>query len=758
MKFEQIYRLSFDVMLVLASLTLSLEVSDSTADMLYPVLVGFVAVVTFLTVDRNPRLGLSRIAANVLGLVSMGLLFSEYSADESLLLLALGHWLIYLQLIKMFLPKTVEDDWFLFLLGLMQVLIGSVLSQSDYLGVVLFAWALSSLWVLYLFSLHREAIRSRAVPVLTAGPSPSIDDPYPSLIDLPFLFSAFRIAVMTLILGGFIFLAMPRASVIRPTKAGEPVAQHLTGFDETVTLGQLGEILESDNVVMSVEMYDPENNRIAPPPEALWRGVTMDQYESPKGRWRRQINVQATIPDLLTSNNIQPKIVQQIKLEPNDLTVLFALRPVLSAKTTARDTPLFNGLDGTIYRSDARSGSYDYTVVSIADSKSPQPGEYRLRGRLRLLLSLPGPLSERLQAIAQPIVESIPPEDLAARARALEAYLRDSGEFGYTLQMNVFDSSIDPILDFLVNRKEGHCEYFASALALLLRSVGIPSRVVNGFKGGDWNEMGQVLSIRQKHAHSWVEAYVGEKLVDRGVIDGEPKPPVTLPDWITLDPTPGTARNQSVAQVSGFAGNFRQITDFIRYIWVFYIAGFNSERQDRLLYNPIRELIAKAGEGFVMMGQGVRSAAAKLLFFESAGSFVSVRGFFVSFLGLLFLLALVRGVHWLWRFLVRWYRGADIDPDVVPAEVLIYRRLAQLLSKHGLDRPPTETQQEFARRAGVYLTARGTETEPVAEVPVQVVDAFYRIRFGHLSLEPARLKRLEDRLDALEGSLRDSQT
>ena len=96
-------------------------------------------------------------------------------------------------------------------------------------------------------------------------------------------------------------------------------------------------------------------------------------------------------------------------------------------------------------------------------------------------------------------------------------YLRESGEFSYSLKMDVADPTIDPVEDFLVNRKAGHCEYFASALAMLLRSVGIPARVVNGFKGGDWNDLAQILYVRQKHAHSWVEVYLGE--------DPEPTPP-----------------------------------------------------------------------------------------------------------------------------------------------------------------------------------------------------------------------------------------
>src|SRR5208282_4488659 len=89
------------------------------------------------------------------------------------------------------------------------------------------------------------------------------------------------------------------------------------------------------------------------------------------------------------------------------------------------------------------------------------------------------------------------------------SHLRHSRGVGFTMEKNGVRSQLDPVEDFLVNRKKGHCEYFASALALLLRSIDIPARIVNGFKGGDWNDLTQSMYVRQKHAHSWVEAYVG---------------------------------------------------------------------------------------------------------------------------------------------------------------------------------------------------------------------------------------------------------
>jgi hypothetical protein len=181
--------------------------------------------------------------------------------------------------------------------------------------------------------------------------------------------------------------------------------------------------------------------------------------------------------------------------------------------------------------------------------------------------------------------------------------------------------------------------------------------------------------------------------------------------------------------------------------------GYNADRQRRLIYDPIQQLIKEARSGFAMMGQAIRPAIANLLHFKDIGQFVSVRGFFVSFTALLILVALARIVMWAVRRIVRWYRGPDRDESSLSAGVVFYRRLTQLLAEYGLERPPAETQQEFARRAIVFLTGRGSTTESVADVPRLVVDAFYRVRFGQLALSPERLKHLEARLDALEASL-----
>ena len=217
---------------------------------------------------------------------------------------ALGHWLIYLQLVKYFLPKTAEDDWFLFLLGLMQVLIGSVINQSDQVGTWLFLWAMLAVWVLGQFFLQREARRllpatndtsdrtsstplsrslSRAVrcSVRRGDGSRHGDDAGPGRTDLSGVAAPSR--------------ARP---AIRPAA---PMSRHLTGFDEEVQLGQLGEILENDTVVMTVELTDDDDKTIRPAEEPLWRGVTMLRYD--KGRWHRQSKPTQTVVSFHTTDH-----------------------------------------------------------------------------------------------------------------------------------------------------------------------------------------------------------------------------------------------------------------------------------------------------------------------------------------------------------------------------------------------------------------------------------------------------------------------
>jgi protein-glutamine gamma-glutamyltransferase len=747
MSFQALYRVSFYVMLTLATLVLSIDATtDSKIAMLYPPTVAIAGALAFLSVDRNPRLGLSRSMGYALWGILTGLVYVEWSITGHLLI-ALAHWLVYHQLIEIFMVKTVENDWLLFGLGLMQVLVGTVISQSDAVGAALFAWAVSALWVLGLFYLHREALRNGEPKTATSAPAALKAGPYPGLIDLSFVIASLRVALITLAMGGVIFLSMPRTRAAGQSQRGGPLPKHLTGFGEEVQLGQLGEVLENDSVVMTIELFDGNNNRLKLATEPLWRGVSMGLYE--QGRWQR---VRASTKGLSSEPRrhiaAEETIFQRIKLEATDTTVLFALRPVLDAEAQAEEDrmpPELSIVDGSLQRQDTRSGTYDYQVWSDRNSDHIQPNEkFPDFVRQLDLVQVPDEIRGRLRAIAEPIVQAIPATDRARRARALEVYLRDSGAFGYTLKMDVKDSTIDPVLDFLVNRKQGHCAYFASALTLLLRSIDIPARMINGFKGADYNDLSGLLTVREKHAHSWVEALVDEQI---GAQEAR-----RSPVWLTLDPTPALAREETVEKVGGLSPRFRMFSDFIRYVWVFYIAGYDEQRQRRLIYEPIMNLLTSARRGIHAIGLVAATVFRRLFHFQSVGSFFSVRGFLATFfaLGLVVLsFGLFKRVG---RWLLRWLRGAGNDISSLSVGVAVYRRLTQLLAEVGLERPPPETPREFARRAGGFLNGRGSE--PLADLPAEVVEAYYSIRFGDHALPEETLERLEQRLDTLAATLR----
>ncbi len=767
MRLERLYRFSLYLMLVLATLILSVDANQyNRFALMYPLLVGVACALAFVSVDLDPRRGLSRDLANLLGLASFVIAMMEYWSSPEILALALGHWLVYLQLIKVFLPKTVEDDWFLFLLGLVQVVIGVYLSQSERVGGLLLAWAVTSLWTMGLFHLQRETRRAIAPALVTITPAADRRHPYPGLFNAGFLLTNVLVAATTLALGGLIFLAMPRwnsRSARGPNPAG---TKHLTGFSPEVQLGRMGEILENDAAVLSVETLDAEGRRIRPPEDMRWRGVTLGDYEA--GRWRRLSGDYVGLrPGRLAPPAGTVVTTQKIRLEASENEVLFAPRPIYEAASRRGDEIGLDVQDGTIYRAGLRidhdyeeptttaSGPYEYTV-QFGPEGFPQPAERFPDLRLRAeLTSLPRALSEQLAPIASQVLAQEVEAAPQVRARRLESWFRDSGVFAYTLTMARVDDEVDPVLDFLVNRKEGHCEYFASALTLLLRSQQIPARVVNGFKGGDWNELLGMTTVRQKHAHSWVEALVGRDAGGR-------------PAWLVLDPTPGLQREQVVAQVGGLQRRFRGLSDALRYIWIFYVVGFDQERQQYLIYGPARRFAASVSEGFGMLREQVRAWLSGLLHFDSAREFFSVRGFVVSCGTMLLLVGLFRAGQWLFGRLYRRFGGAVSRDNAQGVGVVFYHRLLRLLAETGLERPASETPREFARRAATFLgnrpsvatgeglaaVERAPDGERLETIPGEVVEAFYRVRFGEQDLDAAAIERLEARLDALEAGLR----
>src|SRR5262249_20229839 len=116
--------------------------------------------------------------------------------------------------------------------------------------------------------------------------------------------------------------------------------------------------------------------------------------------------------------------------------------------------------------------------------------------------------------------------------------------------------------------RRGHCEYFASALALMLRAVEIPSRLVTGYKGAEPLASSGYYEVQQRHAHAWVEA----------LVDGQ---------WIVLDPTPAS-RDESVREVAARQGFWKSAGNSISTFWSTYVVSLSLNRQQQTLYDPLQ--------------------------------------------------------------------------------------------------------------------------------------------------------------------------
>ncbi len=289
-------------------------------------------------------------------------------------------------------------------------------------------------------------------------------------------------------------------------------------------------------------------------------------------------------------------------------------------------------------------------------------------------------------------------------ARALTDYLANSGEFTYTLEMTRQDLDVDPVMDFLVNLKQGHCERYATALALMLRSLGVPARVVKGFRGADDQGDG-VYVIRHSHAHAWVEILVPH--------DDSPRPAF---DWLTLDPTPaGSALTRSTFSLSHW---WQERQRSIHQWWQTLIVDYNADEQADLwdIVRPGRRLFAARKIGSLLL-TGL-----------------------TALLGLVLLRRLLR------RGWPSGARAADVEA--------FYGRLLALLARHAALRPQSgQTPREFAKKARQLFEGRPGWTA-LADLPDLVIELYYRVRFGGRPLTEPESRTIGAELDRLAEVLR----
>ncbi len=274
----------------------------------------------------------------------------------------------------------------------------------------------------------------------------------------------------------------------------------MTGLGDEMSPGSITQLTQSDEPALRVRFRGP----LPPPDRRYWRGPVLHTFNGVS--WRRRHSEPGQPPRL---QHIGASYGYQVTLEPNEHNVLIALEMPLNVPD---DVP------GAYVTSDYQlinPQATTHAIIYQLDSWTMHHGSTALADEDRLIdLQLPPDRNPRSVELAHRL-RAASATDGAYVAATLD-YLRRGG-FSYTLTPPALGA--DGVDDLLFSTRQGFCGHYASAFAFLMRAAGVPARVVTGYLGGEWNEFGDYLLVRQADAHAWNEVW----------LDGS--------GWVRIDPT-----------------------------------------------------------------------------------------------------------------------------------------------------------------------------------------------------------------------------
>jgi protein-glutamine gamma-glutamyltransferase len=425
------------------------------------------------------------------------------------------HLALFLIVVRLFSLQKTRDHYMLAILSFGMVLAAAVLTVESVFLLSFAGFLLVAVITFVLMEMRHSVAAEPTHAQDPRVPAPSRRMAYALVAIAPAL-------MLTILAGSFlIFFLLPRVSS-RYLSAYSPSSDVSTGFTDRVQLGRIGQIQQSSAVVMHIEI----DNDVQGAYDLKWRGIALSNFD---GRvWSNSFEQTQLRPAGDGSYHLAPtadshsratvvrrSIHYRVLMEPLGTNVFFLADRPQALLGNFRQLSMDRG--GAVYDLDTERPINRYEAES--QLVEPDVDELRLAsnlapGNMDSYLKLP-PLDPRIPKMAEDITGAAPSN--YDKAITLERYL--ATHFGYTLEMSR-SLPHDPLANFLFERKKGHCEYFASSMAVMLRSLRIPSRIVTGFRGGEFNDLTGQYVVRASDAHSWVEAYFPGS------------------GWIAFDPTP----------------------------------------------------------------------------------------------------------------------------------------------------------------------------------------------------------------------------
>jgi transglutaminase-like putative cysteine protease len=636
------------------------------------------------------------------------LIFASGPSPIDRLLTATVHLVLFTAIIKIFSARTYRDYGYLATLSFLMMLASAVLTVGTTFLVFFTLYVLFAISTFISYEIKRGVEAARRAP---EGPF-RVPDQNRRALEKALIMAAVGLAVGIFLLAGVLFFVIPRYRTGYLTTLSMQ-AQNITGFSETVNLGDIRKILRSPMVVMRVM---PEGN-IRAYVGVKWRGVTLNSFNGKK--WFNDNADRISIP----ADGYQRFVVpppdgwQHRPRHPLHYRVLRAAlsTDVLFAAAEPREVSGLRLLSldqtGSLHNPQNLSVPFAYDVVSDAGlppGKELQSASTQYPDEIRLVyLRLPHTIDPRVSELARTLTASA--ANNYDRAAALQSYLRNN--FKYTLDPPEIEPE-DPVGSFLFRSKSGYCEYFAAAMAVMLRTLNVPSRLVNGFQTGSYNRIGKDFVVRARDAHSWVEVYF------------------TGYGWIPFDPTPADPHPV-------LPGEWDDYVDTAALFWNEWIINYDFGHQVQLAREieqdsrDFQQIFRRRSER--LKRQGIRTA------FRIEGWLMSHK-----MLVLVIMLAILAGLILTdksgtlaeWRFRLAW-RFARRDAELNPREAtLTYQRLLSALQKKGFRKKPAQTPREFAFS---FLST------PWGPGVMEFTKLYNTLRYGQASVSLARLRQiLED--------------
>jgi transglutaminase-like putative cysteine protease len=593
----------------------------------------------------------------------------------------LVHLLLFLILARLFMRRAVRDLRDAGFLSFFLLVATSSVTFSVGFLFVFVAFLMLGTWMLVLQHVVTETER--------AGSSAGATSSGPLGLDGPLLRVSVAGAAVAFAVAGLLFFVIPRVG-----QATLPLRSHLTrmvtGFSERVDLGAFGEIETDKTVVMRVYLGDDIGDPVLLS-NLRWRGIVFDRFDGRAwavGQPERTLVRKGAGGRFHVARAFGRGLIlkQDIYLDPIGTDIIFAasrpLRLDLSAGALTVD-------DMGSLSVPTPSARLHYQVESELDGPPAPIGmSSRARGGVSDLdrgryLQLP-PLSRAITGLARQVTAgSRDPYDAALK---LNAFL--SSRFHYTLAKP--QTGLEPLEEFLLVRRSGNCEYFAAALAVMLRTLDIPARVVGGFQRGEWNPYGRYFMVRLSDAHAWVEAYFDEL------------------GWVALDPSP-RASIEALARPFPLA----LYLDAARMRWYRYVVNWSL--QDQRLFASTFQRQARG----VSLAFGWPTRWPDKVWLIAPAAAAAVLGWL------------------LWGF----GRAGQARRRVGRAP-RFYERALRVLARRGLVPEPAETARQFWARARLRAPACD---EPLGRITTQ----YERARFGAAELTDAELRELDRCLVAL---------